>query len=732
MCRSALIALAGMACLLPAPAEAASAPGGSVKRAEAPKDRRAAERALARAERLRRGVGVRTGRELTGALRELAVGLPALPRDERRAARGLLARPTEGASDPAGFGWASGEASASPHCTADVCVHWPQVAAADAPDLDTTDANGNSVPDYVETMAGEFQDKVRATEVGTLGWRTPPSDGTRGGDGKTDAYVVDFADSGIFGVTVTDPGQNGPSQFSYLLMDDDYSPGEYGGSGTPLAFLQVTAAHEYNHVLQNGYDALQDAWMAESTAVWMEDQVYDSLDDYLRYLDDWAALTGIPMTRFNTASPDDASNIKVYGSIVWNSWLASRYGPAVIRDAWERSLATNPASFGPGAYDAAIRAAGGQGFFDEFARFSAATAEWQATSLGISEPSWSGVPDVARAGALSPDGGDVTGTLDNTTFGLVSVPATGQPLKLIATAPNGTAAAVALVGRSGDPAAGAADTQVSELPNGGVGGVALTPTAGLQRITAVVVNADVSVTGFTGSEWTFARDDQPFSARLSTDVFPPTLTARSPRTGATGVSTTPLVSATFSEPVSGVSGDSFRLTAPGGASEPASVSYDSSTRTATLRPSKPLSDTARYTARLEDGIVDGAANGFHAESWSFTTLRRPPRFLLLIHSRQRRSTVLRRGVSATLRSSDVDTLRFVILAAASRGDLAAARTVGRKRGSLRPSRKVRLRIRLSRTARRVLHRGGLRLLVKATLRDPQGNVRRVRKRVIAR
>ena len=46
----------------------------------------------------------------------------------------------------------------------------------------------------------------------------------------------------------------------------------------------MTLAHEYNHILQFGYDAYQDAWFAESTAVWMEDQVYNGINDYLRYV----------------------------------------------------------------------------------------------------------------------------------------------------------------------------------------------------------------------------------------------------------------------------------------------------------------------------------------------------------------------------------------------------------------------------------------------------------------
>ncbi len=146
--------------------------------------------------------------------------------------------------------------------------------------------------------------------------------------------------------------------------------------------LQVTAAHEYNHVLQFGYDVLQDAWMFESTAVWMEDRVYDEINDYLSYLDAWSQLSPIPITQFNSADPQDPGNSKVYGSGVWNRWLDERYGPDVVRDAWESSLRTSPPSFAPGAYDAALRTRGvGGGFIEAFTRFVAETAEWRTANF---------------------------------------------------------------------------------------------------------------------------------------------------------------------------------------------------------------------------------------------------------------------------------------------------------------------------------------------------------------
>ena len=48
--------------------------------------------------------------------------------------------------------------------------------------------------------------------------------------------------------------------------------------------MEVTAAHEYNHILQYAYDIFQDAWMFESTATWAEEKVFAGDDDYHGYM----------------------------------------------------------------------------------------------------------------------------------------------------------------------------------------------------------------------------------------------------------------------------------------------------------------------------------------------------------------------------------------------------------------------------------------------------------------
>jgi hypothetical protein len=284
-----------------------------------------------------------------------------------------------------------------------------------------------------------------------------------------------------------------------MAMDKDFS--RFATSTTTgLDEMEVTAAHEYNHVLQMSYDANEDLWLFESTAVYMEDKVYPSVNDYLQYLPDWVGNLRQPMTAFPN------TNGKAYGSAVWNHWLDHRYGAGVVRGAWERSVAAS--DFAPNAYTGAISAAGGSGFSDEFDRFAAAVAEWQAPGAGFPDR----YPDVPRDGSL-PAGTQVQPfALPHTTFALydVPIPAGAPPvIRLTGTLPAGTAGAIALVGRTGsDPAAGSVTSNLTSMPNGGTAVVSLDNPAQFGRITAMVANSDPSQNGYdqSASDWIFTKD----------------------------------------------------------------------------------------------------------------------------------------------------------------------------------------------------------------------------------
>src|SRR3954452_8787154 len=413
---------------------AALAPAAAAKRSGK------AKQALTKVQQLQHGNGVRTGHELTPALNALFAALPSLGAADRATAEAILSRPSDAQDDPPDtHKWSGPEAGGSPKCTAHFCVHWT-MAGGDA-------SNGP----YAQGMANLFENEVYPCENGTaaaacagspgLGWRDPPADAGAGGDDRVDIYIEDLhSNERVFGYVALDPGQTrDPSvpHHGYMVMDKDYTRYGDGSAASGAAAEQVTAAHEYNHVLQNGYDYLEDTWMFESTAVYMEEKAYPANNDYLHYVDAWVANPKQPLTKFS------AANLKPYGSAVWNHWVDHRFGAAAVRGAWEQSVAA--ADFAPEAYAASIRSAGGEGFPQEFGRFAAAVAEWDDSSEGFPDR----YPDIARDGLLPTDTQTFPFALPHTTFALfdVPIPASGPTtIRLTGTLPANTAGAVALVG----------------------------------------------------------------------------------------------------------------------------------------------------------------------------------------------------------------------------------------------------------------------------------------------
>jgi hypothetical protein len=393
------------------------------------------------------------------------------------------------------------EAPDSPDCDANFCVHWVD-QGLDAPNLHDTDGNG--IPDYVERVLA-VAEHVHYVENGKLDWQEPLSDGAiGGGHGKTDIYLSEIGGA-LFGYAAPDRGQavhgRQPRRLhGYLVLDNDYNAFEFPHT-EPGHDLKVTLAHEYNHILQFGYDAYEDPWFAESSAVWMEDQVYNGIDDYLRYVRKWVKLWETPLT---------ANTLKEYGTAVWNQWLARRYGRAIIREAWAGSAASHPDGFAVAAYERAIHADGPSSFGRDFTRFAADVSEWR-TGIGFRESYL--YPDVPRQGTLVLGAPPATRRLNHTTFSLIRVHApAGSAVEVKVEAPEGIQAGLALVGRIGSERHGRTVKSVDFSAAGGALRVTLPDPSRFQRITAVVVNADASAAGYSARhlDWRYLTDQVPF------------------------------------------------------------------------------------------------------------------------------------------------------------------------------------------------------------------------------
>lgn len=213
---------------------------------------------------------------------------------------------------------------ATPYDTTNFRIHYV-TSTDDAPD--PVDNNSNGIPDYVETVKFVFEE-VYSKEITNMNYSSPPDDGTRGGDSKYDVYLKEIGKYDLYGWASREGLVSGSRReyYSFIVVDDDYS----GFPGLQDSNLKVTAAHEFFHAVQFGYDGKEDASWMEATAVWMEDEVYDNINDYLQYLPSWFAS---PQT-----SLDEPTGTHMYGSCIYAKYLSEKEEGGVdkIRTIWER------------------------------------------------------------------------------------------------------------------------------------------------------------------------------------------------------------------------------------------------------------------------------------------------------------------------------------------------------------------------------------------------------------
>lgn len=205
-------------------------------------------------------------------------------------------------------------------------IHYA-TSGLDAPPL--ADANGNAIPEWIETVADVFE-AVYNREVTEMGYQAPP---TLGG-APYDVYLRDVGAEQIFGETLSDTAVTGTSFTSYLVIDNNFSAAEFGNQidqYTPEKALQITAAHEFHHAIQFGYNFFFESWYAEATSTWIEDEVFNSVNQLYNYLPDYMRNTD----RAIDIAPD-VSLGGGYGRWVFNRYLAELHSPTFIRTIWER------------------------------------------------------------------------------------------------------------------------------------------------------------------------------------------------------------------------------------------------------------------------------------------------------------------------------------------------------------------------------------------------------------
>lgn len=205
-----------------------------------------------------------------------------------------------------------------------------------------TIGGGLTAQKYLDSL-----EKTFATEVTNYGWAKPPvctaGTGTCTATNPWSRYPVQAANlgGGLYGYVTPaggsytgNVGNNSNTattetmaQATCMVLNSNFSqiPGH-----TAQENLDVTTAHEFNHSIQRGYSGgTEDRMWRESGASYIEDEVFDSINDNYQYL--WPVVTNCLGEWPNDSDPGRNSQ--------YSNWLFFRY-------AAEHNGSTNKASGG--------------------------------------------------------------------------------------------------------------------------------------------------------------------------------------------------------------------------------------------------------------------------------------------------------------------------------------------------------------------------------------------------
>lgn len=183
------------------------------------------------------------------------------------------------------------------------------------------DSNSSGIPDYIELVGSSF-DHVKDVTCTKREFRSPILDK---GEKMMDVYVYDL--KGVYGITFPSKFYNSKGGFRrascYMAVDNTYSK-EKGFDKTADECIRVTCAHEFFHAVQYAYNVDADNWWKEASATWNEDEIYDEVNDYLRYL---------PKV---LSSPEKSLEKSSYGGVAFSKYLSERFSDyRIIRRIWE-------------------------------------------------------------------------------------------------------------------------------------------------------------------------------------------------------------------------------------------------------------------------------------------------------------------------------------------------------------------------------------------------------------
>ncbi len=187
---------------------------------------------------------------------------------------------------------------------------------------------------YIQSMAAAFE-SVYSTTITTMGYPIPLDDSgvsPNGDDSKMDIYVMNCGFYDVYGYTVPEQVSGGYS--SFMVIDNDYTDFVLPNNETPEEAMQVTAAHEFHHAVQFGININASTWIMEATSTWMEDQVFDDVDDNLQYLNSSEGFF------LNPHQPID-SEFQWYNNWILLEYMVTEWSQDSVKSIWVDYLSSS-------------------------------------------------------------------------------------------------------------------------------------------------------------------------------------------------------------------------------------------------------------------------------------------------------------------------------------------------------------------------------------------------------
>ena len=204
-------------------------------------------------------------------------------------------------------------------------------------DLISPDNDVNLYPDVIDRWA-EYLEASWAETIDVMGYTSPKGSGTY----LVDVYIANTGNGspslsyGWYGYTST---YSSPSEVPFMVFNNNYSwaPPNDDPEGDEVGAMKVAAAHEFFHTSHFAIDYWEDAWWMEASATWMEDAVYDGVNDYYNYLNSWLFYPNASLLLFNGSHE--------YGGVIWGKYLSEHWGGnGAIKAVWDNCAIVQGAS----------------------------------------------------------------------------------------------------------------------------------------------------------------------------------------------------------------------------------------------------------------------------------------------------------------------------------------------------------------------------------------------------